>query len=88
MCDGNVFKCDVKFFGALEKVSANPGGYLFSLSNQLSGVKLCNDSLKYFVANGWQDTLIIVETKVLCRVISKLCWKICEIEISKHKRTW
>ena len=37
----------------------------FTLCDELRGVKLGDDTLQYFIANGRQNTLVVVQTKVL-----------------------
>jgi len=63
--DGDVFEGDVKFLGALQELGADAVGDGFALGDELGGVELGDDGLEDFVSDGWEDTLIVVETKVL-----------------------
>lgn len=65
MGDGNILEGDVEFGGAEGQIVADTLGDSLTLGDQLSGVKLGNDGLKDFVADGGQDSLVVVDTEVL-----------------------
>lgn len=65
MCDGDVFEGDVELLSALEQVGADAIGDGFTLSDELGGVELGDDSFEDFVANGGEDTLIVVYAEIL-----------------------
>ena len=65
MRDGDVLERDVKLGGAAEEVGADAGGDRFPLRDELGGVELGDDGFEDFVADGGEDALVVVETKVL-----------------------
>lgn len=65
MGDGDVLEGDVEFLGALEQVGADAVRHGFTLGDQLGGVELRDDGLEDFVANGGEDTLVVVGAEVL-----------------------
>lgn len=70
MCDRDIFKGDVEFLGAFEKVSSDAVADGFTLGDEFGGVELCYDCFEDFVANGWEDTLIVVLSETLYVKIS------------------
>jgi hypothetical protein len=66
VCDTDVFKSDIELLCALEEVRADAVGYGFTLGDELSSVKLSDDSFENFVSDRGEDTLIVVCTKGLC----------------------
>jgi len=69
MCDGDIFEGDVEFCGAAEEIGPYPVRDGFSLCNELGGIELRYDGLEDFVTNRGEDTLVVVLTEVLCRVL-------------------
>lgn len=65
MGDGNILESDVEFGGAEGQVVADALRDSLTLGDQLGGVKLCDDGLEDFVADGGQDSLVVVDTEVL-----------------------
>lgn len=65
MCDRDVFEGDVELVGALKKVGADAVGHGFTLGDEFCGVELGDDGLENFVADGGEDTLVVVEAEVL-----------------------
>jgi hypothetical protein len=63
----DVFELDVEFLGALQEVGADAVTNGFALGNELGGVKLGDDGFEDFVADGWEDALVVVEAEVLDR---------------------
>jgi hypothetical protein len=63
--DGNILQGDVKFGGAEGQIVADTLGDSLTLGDQLGGVKLGDDGLEDFVADGGQDSLVVVDTEVL-----------------------
>ena len=70
MCDADVFEGDVEFVGALEQVGTDAVGNGFTLGDEFCGVKLGDNGFEDFVADGGEDTLVVVETEVLSCYIS------------------
>lgn len=68
MGDGNILESDVEFGGSQGEVLADLLGDGLSLGDELGGVELGDDGLEDFVADGGEDTLIVVDTEVLCRI--------------------
>ena len=65
MRDGDVFEGDVEFGGALEEVGADAIANGFTLSDEFGGVKLGHDGFEDFVADGGEDTFIVVLAEIL-----------------------
>ena len=65
MRDGDIFEGDIKFRSAFEKVCAYAGGDGFSLRDQFGCVELGDNGFEDFVADGREDTLIVVEAEGL-----------------------
>ncbi len=65
MCDGDVFESDVEFLGAAEKVGADAVGDGLTLGDEFRGVELGDDGFEDFVADGGEDTFVVVEAKGL-----------------------
>ena len=51
MCDGDIFKGDIEFVGALEKISADTVRDGLSLSDEFGSVELGDDGLEDFVSD-------------------------------------
>lgn len=75
MCDGDVFKGNVELFGALEEVSTDSSGDLFSLSNEFGSVELGDDGFEDFISNGGKDSFIVVGAEILW----KGSWKLVKL---------
>ena len=54
--------------GALEEVFADAVGDCFSLRDEFGGIELGNDGFEDFVANGGEDSLVVVLAEILDRV--------------------
>lgn len=65
MRDGHVLERDVEFGGAAGELASDALGDGLSLGDELGGVELRDDGLEDFVADGRQDSLIVVDTEVL-----------------------
>lgn len=65
MCDRDVLQCNVEFLGALEEFAADAVRYLLTLCDQLGRVELRDDRLENFIADGGEDTLVVVLAEVL-----------------------
>ena len=63
MCDRDVFEGDVEFGGAFEEVGADAAGDGFSLGDEFGGVELGDDGFEDFVADGGEDTLVVIEAE-------------------------
>lgn len=65
MRDGHVLEGDVELRGALRQVRLDALRDGLSLGDELGGVELCDDRLQDFVADGGEDTLVVVGAEVL-----------------------
>ena len=65
MRDGDVLEGDVELGSASEEIGAYAGGDGFSLRDQFGGVELGDDGLEDFVANGGEDTLVVIKAEGL-----------------------
>ena len=65
MRDGDVFEGDVEFGSASEEVGAYAGGDGLPLRDQFGSVELSDNGFEDFVADGWEDALVVVETEAL-----------------------
>ena len=65
MCNGNIFECYVEFLGTLEKVRSDAVADCFTLVDQFCGVKLGYYGFEDFVADGWEDSFIIILAEIL-----------------------
>lgn len=65
MRDGDVFEGDVEFRGPFEQVRAYARRDGFPLRDQFGGVELRDDGFEDFVADGGEDSLVVVETEGL-----------------------
>lgn len=65
MGDGDIFESDVELLGTLEEIGPDAVADSFTLSDELGGIELGNDGLKYFVTDGWKDALIVVLSEAL-----------------------
>lgn len=63
--DGDVFESNVEFGGAARQFVADALRDSLTLGDELSSIELGNDSLKDFVTDGREDTLVVVDTEVL-----------------------
>jgi hypothetical protein len=70
--DGHVLEGDVELAGALEQVGADAVGHGFALGDELGGVELGDDGFEDFVADGGEDTLVVIHAEVLQSLISTL----------------
>lgn len=68
MCDGNVFEGNIEFLGAAEEVITDAVGDGLTLGDEFCGVELSDDGFEDFVADGGQNTLIVVGAEVLMRM--------------------
>lgn len=60
MRDGDVFEGNVELRGALHKVRPDPVGDGFTLGDEFGGVELGDDGFEDFVADGGENTFVIV----------------------------
>lgn len=60
--DGDVFEGDVELRGALHEVRPDPVGDGFTLGDEFGGVELGDDGFEDFVADGGEDTFVVVGT--------------------------
>jgi hypothetical protein len=60
--DGDVFERDVKLRRPFQQVGADAVRDGFTLCDQLGGVELGDDCFEDFVADGGEDTLVVVRT--------------------------
>lgn len=58
--DGDVFEGNVELAGALHEVGADAVGNGFTLGDEFGGVELGHDGFEYFVADGGEDSFIVV----------------------------
>lgn len=65
MCDGDIFKGDVKFLGSFEEFGSDAVADGFTLCNKLGGIELGYNSLKDFITNRWKNTFIIILSETL-----------------------
>ena len=65
MGDGDVFEGDVEFGCSAEEIPAYALRYGFSLRDQLCGVELGDDGFENFVADGGEDSLVVILAKIL-----------------------
>lgn len=65
MCDGNVLEGNVEFLCTLEEVGSDSVADCFTLCDELRGIELRYDGFEDFVSDGWENTLIVILTKVL-----------------------
>jgi hypothetical protein len=63
--DRNVLESNVEFLGAFQKIGTNTIADGLTLGDEFCGVELGDNGLKDFVTDGWEDTLVIILTKVL-----------------------
>lgn len=63
--DGYVLELDVELLGALQEVGADAVGDGLTLGDELCGVELGDDGLEDFVADGGENTLVVVLAEVL-----------------------
>ena len=65
MGDADVFEVDVEFGSAFEEVSANAIRDGLTLGDEFGGVELGDDGFEDFVADGWEDALVVVLAEIL-----------------------
>lgn len=65
MSDRYILESDVEFLCTLEKIGADPVADCFTLGNELGGVELGDDGFEDFVANGGENTLVVILAKIL-----------------------
>ena len=70
MCDRDIFEGDIEFLSPLKEISSDTVADGLTLSDELGGVELGYDGFENFIANGWEDTLIVILSKTLHREIS------------------
>ena len=63
--DGDVLEGDVELGGAARQVAADALGDGLALGDELGGVELGDDGLEDLVADGGEDTLVVVDAEVL-----------------------
>lgn len=70
MCDGDILQGDVELGRALGQVAADALRDGFTLGNQLGRIELGYYCLQDFVADGGEDTLVVVLSEVLLSVLA------------------
>jgi hypothetical protein len=65
VCDGHVLEVDVELLGAAEEVAADAVADCFTLGDEFCGVELGDDGFEDFVADGGEDTLVVILSEVL-----------------------
>jgi hypothetical protein len=61
--DGDVFERDVEFSGSAHQIGADALGDGFSLGDEFCGVELGDDGFEDFVADGGEDSFIVILTQ-------------------------
>lgn len=75
MGDGHVLEGNVELGGAAGELVADALGDGLALGDELGGVELGDDGLEDFVADGGEDTLIVVGAEVLVNVVRSWLFK-------------
>ena len=84
MGDGDILEGDVELLRSSSQVGADALGDGFSLGDQFRSVELRDNGFEDFIANGGQDSFVVVLTKILSRIINK-----CNMNGSPIERlTW
>lgn len=65
MGDGNVLERNVELGGALDKIGADALRDGLALGNKLGSIELGDNGLEDFVADGGEDTLVVILAEVL-----------------------
>lgn len=65
MSDRYILESDVEFLCTLKQIGADPVADCFALGNELGGVELGDDGFEDFVANGGENTLVVILAKIL-----------------------
>lgn len=73
MGDGHVLEGNVELGGAAGEVAADAVGDGLALGDELGGVELGDDGLEDFVADGGEDSLVVVCAEVLSLLVSFDC---------------
>jgi hypothetical protein len=60
VCYGDIFEGYVEFLRTLEEVGTNAVADCFTLGNKFGGIELGDYGFEDFVANGGEDSLIVV----------------------------
>lgn len=60
VCDADIFERNVELAGAFEEVGADAVADGFTLGDQFGGIELRNDGFEDFVADGGENTLVVV----------------------------
>jgi len=63
--DADVFEGDVEFAGAFEEVGADLVADGFTLGDEFGGVEAGDDGFEDFVADGGEDSLVVVLAETL-----------------------
>jgi len=86
--DGHILESDVELGGAAGELASDALGDGLSLGDELGGVKLRDDGLEDFVADGRQDSLIVVDTEVLRPLASCPHIVSCVLRPCSPGRSW
>ncbi len=81
MGDGDIFKGDIEFLGALEEVGADSVADGFTLGDEFCGVELGNNGFQYFVTNGGKNSFVVVLAEILTWVSSTALLNIQHVEL-------
>ena len=65
MCDGDVLEGDVELASSLQQVGSDAIGNIFTLGDEFGSIELRDNGFEDFVSDGWEDSLVVVETEVL-----------------------
>jgi hypothetical protein len=63
--DGNVLEGNVEFLGTFEEVGTNAIADGLTLRDEFCSIELSDDGFEDFVTDGWEDSLVVILTKVL-----------------------
>ena len=63
--NGDVIQDDSKLFGSDHQFCSYLVGHLFSFRNQLLCIVLSNNGLEYFIADGRNDTFVVISSDIV-----------------------
>lgn len=67
--NGYILQGDVELGGTAGQLGSDALGNSLSLGDELGSIELGDGGLEDFVADGWQDTLVVVDTEVLLQML-------------------
>lgn len=86
MGDGNVLERNIELGGALDEVGPDTLRDGLALGNKLGGIELGDDGLENFVADGGENTLVVILAEVLFE--GQLVSCLLVVRTRSCKRTW